>query len=107
MQVESRILKLDNHLINQIAAGEVVENPASALKEIIENSIDAQCTHLSIDLESGGKTLIRVADNGKGLMENDLPLVFERHATSKIQSLQDLENNFNLGFRGERLGIRS
>jgi DNA mismatch repair protein MutL len=107
MQVESRILKLDNHLINQIAAGEVVENPASALKEIIENSIDAQCTHLSIDLESGGKTLIRVADNGKGLMENDLPLVFERHATSKIQSLQDLENNFNLGFRGEALAAIS
>ena len=107
MQAESRILKLDNHLINQIAAGEVVENPASALKEIIENSIDAECTHLSIDLEAGGKTLIRVADNGKGLIENDLPLVFERHATSKIQSLQDLENNFHLGFRGEALAAIS
>jgi len=107
MQAESRILKLDNHLINQIAAGEVVENPASALKEIIENSIDAKATHLSIDLEAGGKTLIRVSDNGKGLIESDLPLVFERHATSKITSLQDLENNFHLGFRGEALAAIS
>ena len=107
MQVESRILKLDNHLINQIAAGEVVERPASALKEIIENSIDANATEISIDLENGGKTLIRVADNGSGLLEDDLPLVFERHATSKITSLADLENNLNLGFRGEALAAIS
>ena len=103
MQAQTRIIKLDDHLINQIAAGEVVERPASALKEIIENSIDANASEISIDLENGGKTLIRVLDNGEGLTEDNLPLVFERHATSKIQSLADLENNLNLGFRGEAL----
>jgi len=107
MQGETRIIKLDDHLINQIAAGEVVERPASALKEIIENALDANATHISIDLENGGKTLIRVLDNGDGLSEENLPLVFERHATSKIQNLKDLENNLNLGFRGEALAAIS
>ena len=107
MQAQTRIIKLDDHLINQIAAGEVVERPASALKEIIENSIDANATEISIDLENGGKTLIRVLDNGDGLSEENLPLVFERHATSKIQSLTDLENNLHLGFRGEALAAIS
>jgi DNA mismatch repair protein MutL len=107
MQVQSKIKKLDDHLINQIAAGEVVERPASALKEIIENSIDAGATEVTVELEHGGKTLIRVGDNGHGLAEHDLPLVFERHATSKIQNLEDLQNNLHLGFRGEALAAIS
>ncbi len=98
-----KIQKLPNDLINKIAAGEVVERPASIVKELIENSLDAKATQITIILEEGGINRIKIIDNGLGLASDQLPLVFERHATSKINSLQELENNSSLGFRGEAL----
>ncbi len=98
-----RILNLDARLANQIAAGEVVERPASVVKEALENSLDALATRIDIDIEAGGSKLIRVRDNGEGISTDDLPLALARHATSKIASIDDLESVATLGFRGEAL----
>ena len=103
MTKSTRIHRLDNRLANQIAAGEVVERPASVAKELLENAIDSGATKIEIDAERGGMRLLRVTDNGSGIHKDDLTLALTRHATSKIQTTEDLAAIITLGFRGEAL----
>jgi DNA mismatch repair protein MutL len=98
-----QIKVLDQNTVNMIAAGEVIERPASVVKELVENSIDAGATEITIQIEDGGKKLIRVIDNGCGMDNADLSVAFESHATSKLKSSADLLNISTMGFRGEAL----
>lgn len=98
-----KIVLLDDSTINKIAAGEVIERPASVVKEVMENSIDAGATAITVEIRNGGISYIRVTDNGKGIMQDDLEIAFERHATSKLRSAEDLDDIKSMGFRGEAL----
>ena len=97
------IVLLDDLTINQIAAGEVIERPANVVKELVENSIDAGATSITVEIKNGGKTFIKIIDNGKGISKEDIPNAIERHATSKIKTIEDLEDTYTMGFRGEAL----
>lgn len=98
-----KIAILDELTINQIAAGEVIERPMNVVKELVENSIDAGAKRIIIDIQKGGKKLIKIIDNGRGIPEEDIDLAIERHSTSKIRNINDLETVYTMGFRGEAL----
>ena len=98
-----KIVLLDDLTINKIAAGEVIERPASVVKEMVENSIDAGATSITVEIKNGGISFIRITDNGKGIAKDDTEIAFERHATSKIRQASDIENIHSMGFRGEAL----
>ena len=97
------IVLLDEHTINKIAAGEVIERPASVVKELVENSLDAGATKIDIEVQNGGISQIRITDNGCGMAADDMVIAFEKHATSKIRSAEDIESVITMGFRGEAL----
>lgn len=99
----SKIRILDEQTINQIAAGEVIENPASVVKELIDNSLDAGATEITVEIKGGGRQLIRITDNGSGMNEDDALLCLERHATSKIKKVDDIQSLWTMGFRGEAI----
>src|SRR5213593_2272382 len=99
----NRIRLLPEQVANQIAAGEVVERPASVVKELVENALDAQASRVSVEIQAGGRSLIRVTDDGLGMSRDDALLCLERHATSKIQRAEDLSAIATMGFRGEAL----
>ena len=101
------IIQLDRHVADLIAAGEVVERPASAVKELVENAVDAGATQITVEVQNGGMTFLRVTDNGCGIAPEDAPTAFLRHATSKIRTKEDLAAIGTLGFRGEALAAIS
>ncbi|NLD19734.1 MAG: DNA mismatch repair protein MutL, partial [Clostridiales bacterium] len=94
---------LPDSIANQIAAGEVIQRPASVVKELVENSLDAGASHIQVIIKDAGRTLIQVVDDGKGMSGTDARMAFERHATSKIKSAEDLFSLYTRGFRGEAL----
>ncbi len=98
-----RVRMLDENTINQIAAGEVIEGPHSVVKELIENAMDAHATKIQVEIRDGGKSFIKISDNGSGIDPEDMDWVFERHCTSKIKEIKDLDELNTLGFRGEAL----
>ena len=101
--VPDKITLLPDNIANQIAAGEVIQRPASAVKELLENAVDAGATEIKLIINDAGKALIQVIDNGSGMSETDARMSFERHATSKIKSIEDLFHIRTMGFRGEAL----
>ena len=101
--VPDKITLLPDNIANQIAAGEVIQRPASAVKELLENAVDAGATEIKLIINDAGKSLIQVIDNGSGMSETDARMSFERHATSKIKTIEDLFHIRTMGFRGEAL----
>ena len=95
-----KIRLLDESTIQMIAAGEIIERPASVVKELVENSLDANSTNITVEIANGGKDYIRVTDDGDGLLDEDIDLAFKRHSTSKIYKADDLYNILSFGFRG-------